>query len=198
MQIETARLVIRPFAAPDLPAFERLLDIEEVPGWRLQKADSLRFLRWQISNYARMDITGGVVCFGSFERATGRLLGAVGAGEHDDLHETEIFYNLLASERGHGYAAEACAAVTAWALANYGIPWIIGTAEVSNVRSQRVLERCGYRFVEERELLVHLLNERRRFRYYRHGRHSLLGHAGWRESVAGAGPGRAAGASPAP
>ena len=58
-------------------------------------------------------------------------------------------------------------AVTEWVLGNYEIGHLIGTAGVDNVASQKVLERCGYRFIDERELLVHIENKRHTFKYYR-------------------------------
>lgn len=91
----------------DLEAFEQLLDIPDITGWQMQKDNSERFLKWQVSNYSKMDIINGIVCFGIFEKENRLILGAVGAGEHDDLHETEICYNLLPEARGKGYAAEA-------------------------------------------------------------------------------------------
>jgi ribosomal-protein-alanine N-acetyltransferase len=170
MQLETPRLLIRPFVAADLPQFTRLLEMPEVPGWQMQRGRAAEFLAWQMGNYAAMDIQHGIVCLGVFLKATGEIVGAVGAGEHDDLHESEICYNVLPAHRGQGYATEAAAAVTDWALARYPIPYLIGTAEVSNVASQRVLERCGYRFIDERALAVHLTGETYRFRYYRRER----------------------------
>lgn len=168
-KLETERLIIRPFERDDIDQFRSLLEIEESEGWTAQRDRMEEFLDWQISNYQRMDIVRGVVCMGVFDRA-GNILGRAGAGEHDDLHEPEVFYALRPGARGQGYATEACAAVTEWALANYDIPYIIGTAAVDNTASQRVLERCGYRFVDERELLVHVLDKSYRFRYYRHYR----------------------------
>lgn len=168
MQIITDRLIIRTFTESDLTNFEKLLDIPEVPGWQMQKEHSADFLRWQIWNYEKMDIENGAVCFGCFDKFTGEILGAAGAGEHDDLHEPEIFYNLLPEARGHGYATEAARAITEWALANYKIPYIIGTVIVENIPSQRVLERCGYELLDERTLLVHITNKNYKFKYYRH------------------------------
>ncbi len=167
MRLETERLIIRTFEESDLPAFERLLDIPEVPGWTMQKPRALDFLRWQIANYAAMDIVRGAVCFGVFQKETGRILGAAGAGEHDDLHEPEIFYQLLPEARGKGYATEVARAVTEWALRDYDIPYLIGTAAVDNVPSQRVLERCGYQYIDTRTLLVHIEGKAYSFRYYR-------------------------------
>lgn len=168
MILETSRLIIRTFLISDLTEFEKLLDIPELGGWQMQKSNSEGFLIWQISNYSNMDIINGIVCFGIFDKETGSVLGAVGAGDHDDLHEPEIFYNLLPDARGKGYATEAAKAVTEWALANYKIPYIIGTAGINNISSQKVLENCGYEFINDQILLVHVLNEKHIFKYYRY------------------------------
>ena len=168
MKIITDRLIIRTFEESDLVEFEKLLDIPEVPGWQMQKDNSSGFLRWQISNYEAMDIMKGIVCFGCFDKVTGNIIGAVGAGEHDDLNEPEIFYNLLPEARGKGYAKEAAKAVTDWALAKYKLPYIIGTASIVNISSQKVLENCGYEFVSEKTLLVHITDKKYVFKYYRY------------------------------
>lgn len=167
MLLETERLHIRPFREDDFQQFEKLLDIPEVEGWQMQKADSRRFLNWHISNYSKMDIVTGVVCFGIFDKFNENVFGAVGAGEHDDLHEPEIFYNMLPEARRNGYATEAAKAVTEWVFQNYDIPYIIGTAGVNNIPSQRILEQCGYTFINEQTLLVHIVNKEYRFKYYR-------------------------------
>lgn len=167
MKIETKRLIIRPFTPDDLPEFRKLLAIGELPGWVMQQNRAENFLNWQISNYEKMDIVNGAVCFGIFDKTDGRILGNTGAGEHDDLHEPEIFYALLTSERGKGYAAEAAEALTEWIFANYDIPYLIGTAEESNTASQRVLEKCGYTCINTQTLKVHIMNESYSFRYYR-------------------------------
>lgn len=168
MQLITERLIIRPFNENDLPQFEKLLDIQEVPGWVMQKNRSKDFLQWHISNYEKMDVVNGIVCFGIFDKITGRVLGAVGAGEHDDLHETEIFYNLVADARGKGFATEATAAVIAWVFDNYQLPYIIGTTGLNNYSSQKVLERCGFKKIDKLTLLVHIENKKYDFFYYRH------------------------------
>lgn len=176
--LETDRLIIRPFRGDDLAEFAKLLDIPEVAGWRQQRSRAAAFLDWHISNYARMDIRNGIVCLGMFRRQDAAVLGAVGVGEHDDLHEPELFYSLLPVARGRGYATEAAAAVTSWALVSYDLPYLIATATVDNVASQRVLARCGYELIDERSLLVHITGERHAFRYYRRYRLSADRPAG--------------------
>jgi RimJ/RimL family protein N-acetyltransferase len=164
---ETERLIIRKFEENDLDKFETLLDIPEVTGWQMQKNSSKDFLQWHILNYNEMDIINGIVCFGIFNKKN-KILGAVGAGKHDDLEETEIFYNLLPVERGNGYATEAVEKITEWAIKNYQIPYIIGTTGIENIKSQKILERCGYEFIDERILLVHITNEKYKFKYYKY------------------------------
>ena len=168
MKIETDRLIIRPFKKDDLPDFKKLLDIQEVTGWTMQKNRAEEFLDWHIERYSQMDIMSSVVCFGIFDKETRQIIGSVGVGEHDDLQETELFYSLLSEARGKGYATEAAKAVTDWVFVNYEIPYIIGTTVVDNIKSQHVLERCGYKFVENKTLLVHIENKSYDFKYYRY------------------------------
>ena len=169
IMLETERLIIRKFNENDLNEFETLLDIPEVIGWQMQKNRAKDFLQWHISNYNKMDIISGIICFGIFDKCN-KILGAVGAGKHDDLNETEIFYNLLPLERGNGFATEAVKKITEWAMENYEIPYIIGTIGVENLKSQKILERCGYEYINEQTLLVHITNEKYKFKYYRYYR----------------------------
>lgn len=160
----TERLIIRNLCETDYPEFERILNEEQKSAFGSGK----EFLNWVISQYATNDIIHGLLSFGIFERQTGKFVGMVGVGDHDDLHEPEIFYHLLPEQRGKGFATEAAKAMTAWALENYDIEYLIGTVSVDNVKSQHVLERCGYRFIGVRSLLVHVTNEKNDFMYYRY------------------------------
>ena len=163
MKLITERLVIRDLCEADYPEFERSLNEVQKTCFGSGKG----FLDWLISQYPERDIVNGLLSFGIFEKQTGTFLGTVGAGRHDDLHEPEIFYQLLPEYQGHGYATEAAKKVTEWALEQYPIPYLIGTVGVENVKSQHVLERCGYQLIDTRSLLVHVTNERYDFKYYR-------------------------------
>lgn len=164
MKILTERLILRDLCEADYPEFERILN-------DVQKScfgSGMGFLNWLISQYSAMDIANGLLSFGIFDRQTEKFMGTVGVGDHDDLHEPEIFYHLLPEHQGYGFATEAAKEVTGWALENYNIEYLIGTVAVDNFKSQHVLERCGYQFVEVRSLLVHVTNERYDFKYYRY------------------------------
>ena len=165
--LETQRLFIRPFRDADFEAFCSLLDIPELPGWGMQKPRARAFFDSQIEGARKMDVREGGVCLGLFEKSTGTLVGAAGAGKHDDLGDPEVFYFMLPDFRRMGYATEACRAVTDWALARFSLPFIIGTAGVDNVASRRALEKCGYRLIDERALDVHVTGTRHLFAYYK-------------------------------
>lgn len=166
MKVFTERLMIRNLCEADYPEFERSLNDVQKSCFGSGKG----FLNWLISQYAAMDVANGLLSFGIFEIQTGKFIGTIGVGDHDDLHEPEIFYHLLPEYRGYGYATEAAKEVTRWALESYQIEYLIGTVAIDNVKSQHVLERCGYQFIEERSLLVHVTNERYDFKYYRYYR----------------------------
>jgi RimJ/RimL family protein N-acetyltransferase len=168
LQIETTRLILRPFIKDDLPQFKLLLDNPGVSGWQMQLPRAAEFLDWQISQYKKADIEKGVICLGAFEKSSGNAVGAAGAGEHDDLHETEIFYNVHPNFQRQGYATEMAEAVTQWVMRDLDIPYLIGTADVDNIASQRVLEKCGFIYESTQELLVHVLGQTGKFKYYRY------------------------------
>ncbi|MDF2686885.1 MAG: hypothetical protein K0S55_2068 [Clostridia bacterium] len=163
MELLTERLIIRDLNVSDLPEFEKTLNEIQLSCMGGAKG----FLIWLISQYTNMDIVNDLISLGVFDKKTGALLGTVGAGKHDDLHEPEIFYELLPENRGYGYATEAVKALTKWVFENYKIPYLIGTTGVSNLKSQKVLERCGYQFIDDRTLLVHVEGKQYDFKYYR-------------------------------
>lgn len=166
MELFTKRLIIRKLREDDYPEFERILNDAQKSCFGSGKG----FLNWIISQYEEMDIKDGLLSFGIFERDTEKFIGSIGVGDHDDLHEPEIFYHLLPEKRGNGFALEAAKEITKWAMENYDMEYLIGTVALDNIKSQHVLERCGYQFIEVRSLLVHVTNERYDFKYYRYYR----------------------------
>ena len=163
MELLTNRLLIRALQESDFPAFKKTLNEVQSTCMGSPKA----FFDWIVSRYAAMDIENSLVSLGIFHRETGEFLGTAGVGDHDDLHEPEIFYELLPEHRGHGYATEAAKAVVEWAFEKYKLPYLIGTAGVENLKSQKVLERCGFQFIEAKTLLVHVEGKRYDFKYYK-------------------------------
>lgn len=160
MQILTERLVIRTLKDIDYP--DNI--INNVDAF---KNDPRGLFNWIVSQYANMDIINDIISLGIFERGTSAYCGYVGAGKHAELNEPEIFYQLLPLKRGFGYAAEAVIAVTRWVFENYKIPYLIGTVGVDNIKSQKVLERSGYQFIERKTALTPEDGKQSEYKYYR-------------------------------
>ncbi len=160
----TERLIIRNLSEEDYPSFEKIVNDVQIAVFGSQMA----FLRWIISQYEALNIKQGLLSFGIFERISHQFVGIVGVGDHDDLHEPEIFYHLLPEYRQKGYATEAAKAMTDWALSHLPISYLIGTVEVSNEKSIQVLKRLGYRFIKERSLLIHATDQQKPFKIYRY------------------------------
>ncbi|MGW3271322.1 GNAT family N-acetyltransferase, partial [Streptomyces kronopolitis] len=86
------------------------------------------------------------------DAATGTALGSIGFhGPPDDEGFVEIGYDLSPSARGAGWATEAVRLLAGWATARPEVRTVCALTEPENVASQRVLERAGFRFAEERE-----------------------------------------------
>lgn len=78
--------------------------------------------------------------------AGGWAVGGVGFKGQPEGGCAEIGYGLSESARGHGYAAEAVAAVLTMA-ADRGLSKVIADTTLDNIASQRTLIRAGFRLV---------------------------------------------------
>jgi len=65
-------------------------------------------------------------------------------GPPNGNNEVEIGYGLGEVHHGHGYATEAVQALCNWALQQNIAKNVIAETEPGNIKSERVLERCGF------------------------------------------------------
>lgn len=166
IHISTERLNIRQFKETDFEQFKTLLDL--YPGWQLQKNNPESFFKWHLENYKKMDIKDGYVCFGIFNKDNDILIGNVGLNKHDDLNLPELSYGILAPYRGNGYAKEAAKGTLRFAKSYFKLDLLIGTAEVNNIASRKVLEYCGFKLERVKNLKVHIIGEACDFAVYRY------------------------------
>lgn len=143
--LETPRLLLRSWRDEDLHPFaamnadERVMEYFPAP---LSQAESAAFLERMRQELAQEP-------FGPYaveRREDGKLLGYVGlhritfAGELTG--RVEIGWRLCAEAWGHGYATEAARACLDHAR-QLGLGEIVAFTTLSNLRSQRVMERLG-------------------------------------------------------
>jgi len=91
----------------------------------------------------------GGAAFLAFERGTGRLAAIVIVNglSSDGAPSGMLSYTVEAAFEGRGYASEAVRCVIAYARAELGLSSLIAYYHPDNRRSERLLERNGFRVV---------------------------------------------------
>lgn len=83
-------------------------------------------------------------------KASGAIIGSCGyKGPPSSDHVVEIAYGVNADQQGRGYATEAAAALTRYALKNTQVRLVRAHTRPEENASTRVLTKCGFRWVGE-------------------------------------------------
>jgi ribosomal-protein-alanine N-acetyltransferase len=145
VELETARLCLRPFAAADQDAIHTVYADPEVMryvghGAHRTPAETARALR----GYADALAARGYGFLAVVERSSGAVIGDGGlhplAGRGPDV---ELGYTLARSAWGRGYATEMGGALVAHAFGALGRPRVMAQVEPANLASRHVLEKLG-------------------------------------------------------
>jgi ribosomal-protein-alanine N-acetyltransferase len=154
MQIETARLLLRPWQPGDLAEFTRLLTdpvvtrhiVVSTPFSPQDVAElSARTLRqWERNGFGP---------WAAIEKATGRWVGRIGLDELADWpgpDKVEVGWELHREFWGRGLATEGGrAGPVGHGFETVGLERIISVTMATNTASRRVMEKCGLRFQGE-------------------------------------------------
>ncbi|RAS63736.1 RimJ/RimL family protein N-acetyltransferase [Lentzea atacamensis] len=88
------------------------------------------------------------------ERATSEVVGSLGLFWPPSDGRVEIGYGVVPSRQGLGYASEATAALTSFALSLEEVHTVHASVEPTNPASARVLEKAGFtRYADTAELI---------------------------------------------
>ena len=145
-QLETDRLVLRMWNKKDAPAlFEYAQDPDVGPnaGWKPHA--NVGESRQIIDELFRRNMTWAIV-----EKETGTVIGSIGL-EVDkyrpEIASREMGYSLAKSRWKRGYMTEAAKRVIRYAFDELKLDVLMIRTSNANLRSQRVIEKCG--FVQE-------------------------------------------------
>lgn len=174
-RLETQRLILRPWTpedAADLYEYARDPRVGLVAGWPVHKDlhESLEIIRTLFSapGVFAMELKNAQDAQDMQGRS--KVVGSVG---FTDRHRTElpcpddeVGYCLNPAYWGQGLMPEAVGALLRHGFAQLGLETIWCDHYEGNMRSRRVIEKCGfyYQFAQESE--VHLLGETRMTHYY--------------------------------
>jgi len=144
--IETARLVLRPFEAQDLPAFVAYRahpDMARFQSWdtSYSMADAERFLASQQG--LELGAAGEWVQIAAVDRETGELVGDCAVRLLD--RTAELGVTFAPAHQGRGLAAEALAAVIERLFTAHDVHRVFAETDDRNTGAQRLLERLGLR-----------------------------------------------------
>lgn len=133
---------LREMRADDLEPFYRILvrpEVHEHTSWNVSSVQDLRA-------YAEQDrAPGSMARFALVRRDDGAFIGSAGFHTVSPANRTaEIAYDVAPEVWGLGIARSACDALTRWAFAHVGLVRVQATTLVTNERSRRVLQACGF------------------------------------------------------
>lgn len=145
MNLETARLRLRPLALTDVPAhFTYLGDAEAMRHTNV--ASDLRDCRRRLAVHEYRRRHDGCAPWTVIDKADGRIIGW--GGLYDDPFDTawgvEVGYAFHPDVWGRGYATELVAACLEIADEVLDLPQVGAFARPGNAGSRRVLEKCGF------------------------------------------------------
>jgi RimJ/RimL family protein N-acetyltransferase len=143
VKISSDRLEIREFGPQDAARVESALGLEALaPGAPSQPEGIAGWLADGVHAPRR---AGSGVHLMMLDRATGKVVGSISLFHADwEVRSAEIGYGVSVDVRGKGYATEALAAVSRWALSSGGIQRAWLTANTDNLPSVRVAEKAGF------------------------------------------------------
>jgi RimJ/RimL family protein N-acetyltransferase len=139
-------IALRRLVYEDLPHWYAYLSdpsVIEHTSWDLRGPETLAAL---LRRYECED-PAAPLRFAIIDERLGSLLGTIGLHTISLEHRSaELAYDLARPAWGRGIATAACGAVTAWSYTTLGLLRLQATVLDTNVRSERVLLKCGFAF----------------------------------------------------
>lgn len=146
-QLETDRLLIRPWTPEDRPPFREVMSdpavMQYIHGGLPYSEDELdEFLARQAHQLAEHDFCMGA----TIERATGRFIGISGVQPLGTTGNLEIGWIFARDAWGQGYATEAGQAAMHHVLHTLARPRVVAIIDPDNEPSKRVAARLGMQY----------------------------------------------------
>ncbi|MFD0793326.1 GNAT family N-acetyltransferase [Mucilaginibacter litoreus] len=144
--IETTNLIIKQFTADDTPFVFELLNTETwkqfIGDRNIQILDdALGYIEKVLAPY--YDKYGYGPWLVSLKEK-GEPIGLCGLFKRDYLDQPDLGFAFMPQYAGKGLAYESCLAILEYVTKAYNIKKLYATTTAANIRSQGLLERCGF------------------------------------------------------
>ncbi|MDL2273325.1 GNAT family N-acetyltransferase [Oscillospiraceae bacterium OttesenSCG-928-G22] len=161
MRIERQNIVIRDFERKDAEDLYRIVREKNIlrfmPDWAEGKAspqDYYSYIDWRHSQRDSTDIYEDKR-YAVALPATDEMIGMVGIGLEDTLHEVEMAYFMSEQYQRRGYAKEAIDALAGWCFRVSDVPYLMLTIDIANEASCNLAVKCGFELFEKRTPIGH-------------------------------------------
>jgi len=168
LTMETSRLVLRPFTENDasvasLNSRQPRVSEEMSDMVLLDEEAGLKWINW-INKKANLDEPWQVL---AIELKDEKLcIGLIGVIPQPKIHgEVEILFAISDCYQNSGYATEASRKLVEWFFSIKEDSYLCAIVKTRNIPSQRVVEKLGFDYVEDREIVY--AGKSTMFKYYR-------------------------------
>ncbi len=147
LQIETARLILRPFTLSDTDDLHRLWSDPQVRKYLwddevISREVAEEVVRSSLASFERH----GFGLWSMLFKGEDTLIGFCGFRHFDDPPQVEILYGVAPRHWGAGLATEAARAMLRFGFEENQLDRIYAGADPPNRASFRVMENCGMKF----------------------------------------------------
>lgn len=149
ISLESARLLLRPYASSDTDAVYPVLCREEVSSMTMRiPYPCPREFVGEWFSYLADSRKNGISCeFGLFEKRDGSYAGNCGLASILHRHnQSEVVYFIAPEKWDRGFATEALRAVSDFAFGALRLERLAGRCFADNLPSRRVMEKTGFLF----------------------------------------------------
>ena len=146
----TARLILRPWSELEVKA---VVGETRLPSWATDfpSERDIVIAGELMENPVWLSPTGHRLII---ERSTDEVVGSLGLFWPPTDGRVEIGYGVVPSRQGRGYASEATAALTAFALELDDVHTVHANVDPANPASARVLEKAGFTRYQSTDELI--------------------------------------------
>ncbi len=144
MQLETERLLIRPYTTDDLPELIEMRSDPQVYRYlggleRQNPAEVTKRMDFYLDCYERFGFGMSAMIW----KENGETIGGSGLQPLEDTGEIEVGYSLKPSYWRRGIGFEAAYAWLRYGFEEAGLERIVAVCDEANIGSWRIMEKCG-------------------------------------------------------
>ena len=157
-EIITKQLILKPFSITDVKKVYKMSLEQGMKDWipdqvYSDEKQAKEVLEYLIEQYQEDNPRNVPIVYGVYLKSNDELIGHVGLSPLGE--DVEIGYAIENEEQGNGYATEAVESMSNAGLKKYELSFIIGCVAEKNLGSCKVLEKSGFKFIENTHKKLH-------------------------------------------